>query len=163
VSLSITEEVARTVAEKLLLYRDARFRADSRKLTEAIHLGFGAALSVVEPDGVDQFLKKSATLMENIFRSARKELRRVDQPEKECQWKSRSMNTQQKIMTYRQRMSDVQLKEIRFIFGDEFAKNTATSLPLVRDSKTETPAPTITSWRGLNTWRALDWGRHARS
>jgi hypothetical protein len=84
--LMIVQDVAQIVAEKLLHYRDARFRADSRKLTEAIHNGFAAALVVVEPDGVDQFLQQSAALMENTFKSARKKLAGASQStEKEWQ------------------------------------------------------------------------------
>jgi hypothetical protein len=71
VLLSVVKEVARIVPNKLP-HTDARFREDSRKLTEAIHNGFGVALCVVEPDSVDRFLKKSAALMENIFKSDRK-------------------------------------------------------------------------------------------
>jgi hypothetical protein len=44
-------------------------------MTEHIHLGFGLALAVVEPDRANWFLKRSATLMENIFKSTRKECR----------------------------------------------------------------------------------------
>jgi hypothetical protein len=71
VLLSIVEEVARIVANKLP-HEDARFRADSGKITETIHNGFACALIVVAPDEVDYFLPKSAALMENIFKSARK-------------------------------------------------------------------------------------------
>ena len=70
VLLSIVEEVARIVASKLP-QGNARFRADSRKLTEVIHLGFGAALAVAEPGNIDQFLKRSAALFEQVFKSAR--------------------------------------------------------------------------------------------
>jgi hypothetical protein len=82
VLLMIVEQVAGIVGEKLLLYRDAKFRADSRKLTQAIHTGFGAALCVVEPDEADQFLKQSAALMENIFKSTRKGCRESINPKK---------------------------------------------------------------------------------
>jgi hypothetical protein len=71
VLLSIVKEVARIVASKLQ-QGDAKFRSDSRKLTEVIHIGFGVALVVVEPGNVDQFLKRSATLFEQVFKSARK-------------------------------------------------------------------------------------------
>jgi hypothetical protein len=71
VLLSVVREVARVVPNKLP-HADARFREDSRKLTEVIHNGFGLALCVVEPDSVDRFLKKSAALMENIFKTDRK-------------------------------------------------------------------------------------------
>ena len=83
VLLMIVEQVARIVSEKLLVYRDAKFRAESRKLTQAIHTGFGAALCIVEPDSVDQFLKQSAALMENIFKSTRKECREAINREKD--------------------------------------------------------------------------------
>src|SRR5260370_31924474 len=70
VLLMIVEEVARIVAGKLR-QGSARFRADSRKLTEVIHLAFGVALAVAEPGNVDQFLKRSAALFEQVFKSAR--------------------------------------------------------------------------------------------
>jgi hypothetical protein len=71
VLLMIVKEVARTVASRLL-HGGARLRVDSHKLTQVIHNGFGAALLVVEPDNVDRFLKRSATLFEQVFKSARK-------------------------------------------------------------------------------------------
>jgi hypothetical protein len=82
VLLSITEEVARIVAAKLVLCKDARFRTDSRKLTVAIHEGFGAALLVVEPDKGDDFLRKSSALFENIFKPTRKSCRESSNSEK---------------------------------------------------------------------------------
>jgi hypothetical protein len=63
VLLIIIEQVARIVSEKVLLYKDARFRRDSRKLTQAIQLGFGAAVCVCDPDEGDHFLRQSAALM----------------------------------------------------------------------------------------------------
>ena len=63
--LMIVEEVAGIIASKLL-HSIARVRADLRKMTEVIHNGFGVALCVVEPDGVDQFVKKSAAVLESI-------------------------------------------------------------------------------------------------
>jgi hypothetical protein len=78
VLLIMVKEVARIVANKLP-HSDARFIADSQKLTEQIHLGFACALVVIEPDAVDTFLRGSAALMENIFKSTRKKLPRVEQ------------------------------------------------------------------------------------
>jgi hypothetical protein len=40
---------------------------DAEKLTVAIHNGFGAALMVLEPDRVDEFLKKSGAMFNQIF------------------------------------------------------------------------------------------------
>ncbi|SRR6266705_2190713 len=79
VLLMIVEEVAGIVASKLP-HTDAVFKSDSCRITEAIHNGFACALVVVEPDSVDQFLKKSAALMENIFKIGSEKLPRVDQP-----------------------------------------------------------------------------------
>jgi len=69
--LSVVKEVARIVANKLP-HGDARLRTDSGKLTQAIHNGFGCALCILEPDSADEFLSKSAVLMESIFKSTRK-------------------------------------------------------------------------------------------
>jgi hypothetical protein len=77
VLLMIVQDVARIVAEKLPR-GDARFRADSRKLTVRIHEGFGAALIVVEQDKVDDFLSKSSAIFEGVFKMARKKPPRVD-------------------------------------------------------------------------------------
>jgi hypothetical protein len=70
--LSIVKEVANAVGSRLP-HRDARFRADCGKLTEAIHNGFGCVLGILEPDSADDFLQKSASIMESIFaKSTRK-------------------------------------------------------------------------------------------
>jgi hypothetical protein len=79
VLLSIVKEVADAVGSRLP-HRDAWFRADCGNLTEAIHNGFGCVLGILEPDSADDFLRESAALMENIFKSARPKLPRVDQP-----------------------------------------------------------------------------------
>jgi hypothetical protein len=71
VLLIMVKEVARIVTEKLP-HNNAKFRADSEKLTEQIHLGFACALIVIEPDAVDTFLRRSAAMMDNIFKSDRK-------------------------------------------------------------------------------------------
>jgi hypothetical protein len=72
VLLSIVKEVADAVGSRLPR-RDARFRADCGKLTEAIHNGFGCVLAILEPDSADDFLQKSASIMESIFaKSTRK-------------------------------------------------------------------------------------------
>jgi hypothetical protein len=76
VLLSIVKEVADAVGSRLP-HRDARFRADCGKLTEAIHNGFGCVLGILEPDSADDFLRESAALMENIFESTRQKLPRV--------------------------------------------------------------------------------------
>jgi hypothetical protein len=72
VLLSIVKEVADAVGSRLP-HRDARFRADCGKLTEAIHNGFGCVLGILEPDSADDFLQKSVSLMESVFaKSTRK-------------------------------------------------------------------------------------------
>jgi hypothetical protein len=70
--LSIVREVADAVGSRLP-HRDARFRADCRKLTEVIHIGFGCVLGILEHDSADDFLQKSARIMGSIFaKSTRK-------------------------------------------------------------------------------------------
>jgi len=71
VLLMIVHEVARRISGRLP-HKDAKFRAECRRLTETVHMGFASALVVVEPGNVDQFLKRSATLFEEVFKSARK-------------------------------------------------------------------------------------------
>jgi hypothetical protein len=81
--LSMVEDIAQIVTEKLLLHRGARFREDSAKMTQAIHQGFGLALALIEPDKADWFLKRSAVLMEDIFKSTRKGRRESINPKKD--------------------------------------------------------------------------------
>jgi hypothetical protein len=69
--LSIAKEVAGIVANKLP-HEDARFKADCGKITEMIHMGFGCVLAMLAPDEADDFLPKSATLFESVFKSTRK-------------------------------------------------------------------------------------------
>jgi hypothetical protein len=65
--LDITERVARTVASKLLEHHDRSFRADSLKITQQIQIGLGLVACILEPDSADDFLKKSASVMEAIW------------------------------------------------------------------------------------------------
>ena len=69
--LCVVKDVAHVISEKLPLH-DAPFREESGRMTEQIHLGFGLALAVVEPDRADWFLKRSAVLMESIFTNRKK-------------------------------------------------------------------------------------------
>jgi hypothetical protein len=72
VLLNIVKEVADAVGSRLP-HRDARFRADCGNLTETIHNGFGCVLGILEPGSADDFLQKSASIMESIFaKSTRK-------------------------------------------------------------------------------------------
>jgi hypothetical protein len=84
VLMIIAHDVAHRVSRALARYPGKRFRTESDRLCQAIQLGLGAAVCVVEPDSADEVLAESAALFENIFeKAARKKLGRVDQREKE--------------------------------------------------------------------------------
>lgn len=84
VLLIIAHDVAQRVSGVLARCPEKRFRAEYDRLCQAIQLGLGATVCVVEPDSADEFLAESAALFESIFENAtRKKLRRVNQPEKE--------------------------------------------------------------------------------
>lgn len=82
--LAVVRDVARVASQKLLEMRgDASFKdfeSDTVKITERIHEGFGLTLLVLEPDRADWFLKRSAALMENAFKSTRKGCREAINP-----------------------------------------------------------------------------------
>ena len=58
---------AQRVSAALARYPGKRFRAESDRLCQAIQLGLGAAVCVLEADSGDKFLAESAALFESIF------------------------------------------------------------------------------------------------
>jgi hypothetical protein len=81
--LAVAHDVAQRVSAGLARYPEKRFRTDSEKICQAIQLGLGAAVCVVEPDSADEFLAESAALFERIFeKPARKKLGRINQSKK---------------------------------------------------------------------------------
>ena len=83
VLLMVAHDVAQRVSYALARCRGKRFAAEHDKLCQAIQLGLGAAVSVVEPDSADEFLRESSAMFESIFeKPTRKKLRRVDQPKR---------------------------------------------------------------------------------
>ena len=73
--LVVAHDVAERVSYSLARCPGKRFRAESDKLCQAIQLGLGAAVCVVEPDSADEFLAESAALFESIFeKTPRKKL-----------------------------------------------------------------------------------------
>ena len=75
--LMIAHGVAQRVSYALARFPGKRFRAESDKLCQAIQLGLGATVCVVEPDSADEFLAESAALFESIFeKPVRKRLAR---------------------------------------------------------------------------------------
>jgi hypothetical protein len=78
--LVVVHDVAHRVSYALARCPGKRFRGEYDKLCQAIQLGLGAAVCVVEPDSADEFLAESGALFESIFRKpARKKLGRIDQ------------------------------------------------------------------------------------
>jgi hypothetical protein len=76
--LVIAHDVAQRVSEALTKCFGKRFRTDSDKLCQAIQLGLGATVCVVEPNSADEFLAETAALFESIFeKPARKKLGRA--------------------------------------------------------------------------------------
>jgi hypothetical protein len=78
--LDIAERVARTVASKLVEHHDRAFRDDSIKITQQIQIGLGLVALILEPNSVDDFLKRSASVMEAIW--TRKGCRESNQPKR---------------------------------------------------------------------------------
>jgi hypothetical protein len=64
--LNVVKDVARVVSSKLP-GADRTFRADSLKITQQIQIGLGLVACILEPDSADDFLKKSASVMEAIW------------------------------------------------------------------------------------------------
>jgi hypothetical protein len=78
VLLMVAHDVAQRVSYALAKCRGKRFVAEHDKLCQAIQLGLGAAVCVVEPDSADEFLRESSAMFEGIFRKpAREKLGRV--------------------------------------------------------------------------------------
>lgn len=75
--LNVCRDVAGVVSTKLLEHPDPRFRDDSARITERIQLGLGLTICALEPSSADGFLRESAQIMQNIFKSARQKLPRT--------------------------------------------------------------------------------------
>jgi hypothetical protein len=66
VLLIMVKQIVRRIKAVESLPLNAARKREIGNLTEAIHNGFGLALSILELDNVDQFLKRSAALFEQI-------------------------------------------------------------------------------------------------
>ena len=71
VLLIMIKEIVRRIKAVESLPLNAARKREIGNLTETIHNGFGLSLAILEPGNVDQFLKRSAALFEQMFKSNR--------------------------------------------------------------------------------------------
>jgi hypothetical protein len=64
--LNVVKDVARVVSSRVP-GADHTFRADSLKITQQIQIGLSLVACILEPNSADDFLKRSASVMEAIW------------------------------------------------------------------------------------------------